>query len=136
MSTETKAGHTPGPWHLCFHLQSIENDRSCPCGQRGVVYGPEHDVATAVCEMGVTPAPGIEAGTEPMRYPREVELANARLIAAAPDLLAACEAVQWGGTERDEDGAEYAACPCCGEPREMGHLPGCKLEAALAKARA
>lgn len=78
--------HTPGPWHLCRHLQSIEKDRECPCGYRGGIWGSDEE--HIVCEMGSTEIKG-EEGLCPPRYPREVELANARLIAAAPDLLAA-----------------------------------------------
>jgi len=82
--------HTPGPWHLCRHLQSLEADAACPCGYRGGIFGG--DEAGMVCEMGSTVIPG-EEGLEAPRYPRPVELANARLIAAAPELLAACEEV-------------------------------------------
>lgn len=59
-----KTTHTPGPW-------TIDNDRStvCMAGQR-VIVGPAPDGA-----------------------PREVEIANARLIAAAPELLAALRQV-------------------------------------------
>lgn len=81
------AAHTPGPWTLCRHLESIEADNDCSCGYRGVIFGPEHDVAMAICQPGHDPAPRGEEGTEPCRYSREVELANSRLIAAAPELL-------------------------------------------------
>lgn len=39
-----------------------------------------------ICEMGSTTIEGQE-GLEPERYPRDVELANATLIASAPELL-------------------------------------------------
>lgn len=84
------AKHTPGPWRLCHHLMSAENDASCPCGYRGGIWGSDHE--HMVCEMGSTAIAGQE-GMEPPRYERAVELANARLIAAAPDLLAALKAV-------------------------------------------
>lgn len=87
--------HTPGPWSLCHHLKSMEHDTACSCGYRGVVYGPEHDAAFAICQPGhELPRREEEWGTEPARYPREVELANMRLIAAAPTLKDACAAAE------------------------------------------
>ena len=81
------AKFTPGPWEVCQHLKSIEDDVACSCGYRGVIFGPDHDVAFAICQPGHDPAPKGEEGTEPARYPREVEIANAHLIAAAPELF-------------------------------------------------
>jgi hypothetical protein len=84
---------TPAPWHLCQHLKSMEDDTACPCGYRGVVSGPEHDDMFAVFQPGhELPRHEEEWGTEPARYPREVEIANSQLIVAMrnalPDLLA------------------------------------------------
>lgn len=84
MSTQ----HTPGPWLLCRHLQSAQTDAACPCGYRGGIWGPDGDCI--ICEMGSEVTSGQE-GLEPPRFPRDVELANARLIASAPLLLAALE---------------------------------------------
>jgi hypothetical protein len=61
--------HTPGPW------------RYVPFGSRGKhydIYGPRTEDLASVN--------GNDGGDEPEFYPSE---ANARLIAAAPDLLAA-----------------------------------------------
>lgn len=44
----------------------------------------------AICQPGHDPAPEGQDGTQPGRYPRATEVANARLIAAAPDLYEAC----------------------------------------------
>lgn len=52
------------------------------------------------------------------------------------EALKQCE---WGGTERDEDGAELEACPWCGEPKPEGitpdplngHFQECELFTAL-----
>lgn len=67
--------HTPGPWHLCG---ASRNDRPCFCGivwesegeKRSVVY-LEHDRANE--------GPHVERGSDEW-------YANARLIAAAPEL--------------------------------------------------
>jgi hypothetical protein len=79
---------TPGPWEPCQHLKSVADDLACSCGYRGVIFGPDHDVAYAICQPGHQPAPKGQEGTEPARYPREVEIANSQLIALAPDLAA------------------------------------------------
>jgi hypothetical protein len=81
--------HTSGPWVLCFHLESAENDASCPCGYRGGIWGADQE--RMICEMGSTVTPGQE-GMEPARYDRATELCNARLIAAAPTMLDALRA--------------------------------------------
>jgi hypothetical protein len=83
------SGHTPAPWGLCHHLKSIEHDKDCSCGYRGVIYGPEYDGAFAICQPGHDAEIIGQEGLGPRRYPREVEIANAHLIAASPDLLAA-----------------------------------------------
>lgn len=86
------ANFTPGPWHLCQHLKSMECDAGCSCGYRGVIYGPEHDIAYAICQPGhERPHREEEWGSEPSRYPREVELANARAISAVPELIEALQ---------------------------------------------
>jgi len=59
---------------------------------------------------------------------------NCRLMHAAPALYRALCDVEWGGTERDIDGVECSCCPWCGGPEINGHLEGCGLAAALAKA--
>jgi hypothetical protein len=78
---QEKQGHTPGPWHLCAHL---EDHDKCSCGYRGGIWGSDRE--HIICEMGSV-ATLDQEGLEPPRYPREVEFANARLIAAAPTLL-------------------------------------------------
>lgn len=60
------AKHTPGPWKT----QSIENQRH--------VWGPDGDCIVSIHNGSL---------------PDDERKANARLIAAAPDLLEACEAV-------------------------------------------
>jgi hypothetical protein len=94
-------GHTPGPWTAC-------QDGKCKCKH---VNSENHPIAHIICgEWGdeypdirlVERKDGIgkhaEAYIEKMVYgsvdPDFAE-ANARLIAAAPALLAACEEAQW-----------------------------------------
>lgn len=86
--------HTPGPWTLCAHLRDIDKEIDCGCGYRGVIFGPESaGFGYAICQPGHEPAPPGQEGTEPPRYDRMTEIANAHLIAAAPDLLEASGAV-------------------------------------------
>ena len=68
--TETKTVHTPGPWRLSKHQRFDVYADTPPAGLRfiGTTYGN---------------------GDMPPHIAREDE-ANARLIAAAPDLLEAC----------------------------------------------
>jgi hypothetical protein len=65
------AEHTPGEWHL----------DACPDGAFQVCDGPDFDSAAVICSRNSWPRRAEESN------------ANARLIAAAPDLLAACEQV-------------------------------------------
>ena len=55
--------------------------------------------------------------------------ANARLIAAAPEMYEALAAMEW---------SKYIGvdefCPCCGGSRAGGHINDCLLAAALAAA--
>jgi hypothetical protein len=64
------SGHTPGPWKL---TEETTIGRPCITGRIGLIAMlAVHDVGDAEWDA---------------------DTANARLIAAAPDLLAACEAV-------------------------------------------
>lgn len=103
-----KAKHTPGPWF------AEELDL-------GWSVFHESGIA-AICRVhgGVTNDAGIDAAKE-----------NARLIAAAPRLLAACKEFQWA--EFDEFENDYV-CPCCDGLKREGHKPDCHLAAAIAAA--
>jgi hypothetical protein len=98
-ATPKSAAFTPGPWRLCHHLQSAEKDAECPCGYRGGIWGSDEE--HVVCEMGSTEHVG-EEGLCPPRYPRPVELANARLIAAAPELLEALSDMLFEDSDKSE----------------------------------
>ena len=98
--SETK--HTPGPWHQA----------------RFTNMGHDHTLATVV-------GPDNEpiAHTFSISRSHEERLANARSIAALPDLLAACEGlVDWvdpneamGGLHRQIDDARAAIAKAKGE---------------------
>ena len=60
--------HTPGPWHVRYPLRSSERPR--------IVTGDKQEIATVA---------KVNGGTDDLVYN-----CNARLIAAAPKLLAAC----------------------------------------------
>lgn len=68
---------------------------------------------------------------------RDATIADLReKLRVVGEALKQCE---WGGTERDEDGAELEACPWCGEPKPEGitpdplngHFQECELFTAL-----
>lgn len=86
--------HTPGPW------QTGRTDMQSYDGLTGEPFSSVYRVAddprtgtTADGKGGTTAIPLVIARVPGTHIEREEEKANAALIAAAPDLLAACEAV-------------------------------------------
>lgn len=71
------AAHSPGPWRECGKYRG-----GCQCG---LVWSVPADAPVVQALAG-----NQEEGAE---YPREVVYANARLIAAAPELLDALRAL-------------------------------------------
>jgi len=71
---DTTTKHTAGPWHYGEAFQILKGDT--PCEFRGIGNGAVHIGYASI--TGAVPDPEAEA--------------NARLIAAAPELLEACEA--------------------------------------------
>ena len=63
--------HTPGPWHL----GEVRHANITPHGNDGIIRNDEHDPVAIVNFAG---------------YSKRTAFANAHLIAAAPELLAAC----------------------------------------------
>jgi hypothetical protein len=87
--------HTPGPW-------AVRHDFKDACGTSGI---------------GVAAA-SIGAGAGAVAWPCGVDeiqvAANARLIAVAPELLAALQdLVLHDGYETEYDGRIYMICPSC-----------------------
>lgn len=121
-TTATKATHTPGPWQ--WSLTEARDQKLASIGIKGYTVNAVDEGRTVTV-----------ADCFPSPWPVVVSEANARLLAAAPDLLAACqEALSFAHTcatgaweqievaDRQlayEDGAN-AAC--------------CLMEAAIAKA--
>lgn len=71
---------TPGPWNVCPHLETPPVD--CPCGYEGGIWASSTD--EIICEMG----PHGEGSDMLPRPNASTQRANARLIRAAPDMLA------------------------------------------------
>ena len=117
-----KAAHTAGPWKASgFTIYATPEKRS--------FGGPEREYLRPVCSM----EPGETAGPEYLdrssgaeyneRLPGDAEShANARLIAAAPELLEALQSILFQAG--------------CREARDLGNLNYDRLHAVEAQARA
>ena len=112
MSTKTEVKHTPGPWNVGGHWQDDED----------TIYSGTMALARAL------------KSREHVGTPIEQFDANARLIAAAPDLLQELEKLyyQW----------QILACQCVSEREVNSGHKGCIVEkgyptvvAAIRKAR-
>jgi hypothetical protein len=97
--------HTPGPWKV--KSRDATSHR---------VIGGGGTIATIITTS---------------KHPPEVKLANARLIAAAPQLLEALQALEWLDIQR------YTAvfCPRCFQTKKEGHVSDCQTKQALAAAK-
>jgi len=119
------SAHTPGPW--TFELDVVDE------GDINVFRDgpPEEGIpGRPICSVDVREVP------EQTEMPsREEALANARLIAAAPELL---RLLKKASGAVDEIHAQEIGCPDCTSPREMdGELPcdfSKAIDAAIAKA--
>lgn len=99
------AGFTPGPWVLDAQWSIVTAGGGYVAEAYDGLRGEETDPAIA-------------------RH-------NARLIAAAPELLEACKAAEWGGYDTQVD---LRYCPVCAGSERTGHTGDCALSAAIARA--
>ena len=106
--------HTPRPWIVDGHVVHAEDGTLIADLRRKI------------------PSSIFECHIGNMHIAISEVTANARLIGAAPDLLAALELVEWVSSDR------WASrrCPWCmgAEDREK-HAPDCRRQKAIAKAR-
>ncbi len=80
MESETRATHTPGPWHNGF---------GPGCGKSQIIDAKDRPLATVAI---VEPENGeLYEGSGLSEAALDLVEANARLIASAPELFAACE---------------------------------------------
>ncbi len=78
--------HTPGPWSV-GHINIRDRGYPVPTAEIPIHVGPENNPGNCFCSVGL-------GGNGAISYQTEDILANARLIAAAPDLLAALHYIQ------------------------------------------
>jgi hypothetical protein len=81
------AEHTPGPWSVGHTRQSPTDPRIGPFWETAIHVGESRNRGNALA-LACLGGKGATNGS------REAVEANARLIAAAPELLAACEAAK------------------------------------------
>jgi hypothetical protein len=106
---------TPGPWTAHHRINLLTRAEAA-------IYGPDGDmVAMVYGNLGLDGDP----------------MATARLMAAAPALLEALEAVEWVPDFNIVLGDEtYFYCVDCRMPKSVGHSSNCKLGNALKLAKA
>ncbi len=79
---ELANGASKGPYELCHHPKSEEDDKSCCCGYRGGIWAQGNFV---LCEMVVYDPPEQEMTP---RFERPQEIKNAHYLAAvSPDVV-------------------------------------------------
>jgi hypothetical protein len=106
-----QAKPTPGPWQArLVHTQMDD------AGSTVGTVGPRHPDGRQWMVFSDAPHGDTEA--------------DARLMAAAPQMLDALERLQWGA-----DPGGWSKCPVCANGESSGHTDGCRLAAALRAAR-
>lgn len=93
-----KTQHTPGPWHYADPFRLLQNSKGRgELWMRGIGNGSVH-----VGYSSITPATGSKEA-----------LANAQLIAAAPELLEACKAILECDTASEDMGGDWGTTEWC-----------------------
>lgn len=117
-ATDGYAAHTPGPWHVPGQPWFDDN-------KTAVYSAADPHAGKLICA-------NMHADFNPEGYePGEVE-ANTRLIAAAPELLAACKAVLDCEMKHDEDGKAYLKVPAR-SLNDLGYAIACVVSRAEGK---
>ncbi|HLS33502.1 MAG TPA: hypothetical protein VK039_07925 [Brevibacterium sp.] len=127
-----RARHTPGPWAV----EWPEEDGSLAMIEGPIVRGAEGQLVAEVLSIGLDESPG--------HYDVHAD-ADARLIAAAPEMLEALTDLEWSGTTDLPGGGTGACCPECeGIAPDVrlpiwahdcyGHVADCRILAVIARA--
>jgi hypothetical protein len=99
---------TPGPWERCAHLAlpQIPMRNAAASSSWRNLRPPQRQG-----NLPSRPRPSAQGagGQRASRYPREVEIANARLIAAAPELYEAAAKQLCQRIEKEHCGPEFMA---------------------------
>ncbi len=113
--------HTPGPW-IAVPVSRRYRLNAEPIFPNSIWAIFEEDTSE-----GRNPVVMVDHGDDHCPEFRAQVESVARLIAAAPLMLEALEAVEWG--------QHFGYCPGCLEEKKLGHEKGCKVAAALKAAR-
>ena len=125
------AEHTPGPWMIHLH-NHVDGELWLSIGhlRNGMETGPVTDITGKVSQVF---RPCCEF--KYLLASEDEQWANAHLIAAAPDLLAALEEVEYGQIVITREYGSMRECPICQNSEGYGHGKDCLISAAIAKAR-
>lgn len=82
------SGHTPGPWHATFYI--YQDDPAAPTGRRAQIVSDSANVG-GIMDGAYIAANG--AGVCEVRRHNASAAADARLIAAAPEMLGALKRI-------------------------------------------
>jgi hypothetical protein len=110
-STERTKQHTPGPWRARQVVDQMDDPGS---------------TLAVVAWRGLGPSPWMVFADTMPGAPE----ADARLMAAAPQMLDALERLQWGA-----DPGGWSKCPVCANGESSGHTDTCWLGVVLRMAQ-
>ena len=104
MNTESRAP-TPGPWKCIDYCTAIDPETGEMAREAivAIIAGPGGATAQTICEVG---------GEEEYGEPSALTIANARLIASAPELLEALINLA-SACDQNHDGHDDGNCSVC-----------------------